>query len=137
MSTATATAPTADVVTNRVILNLTQHNATPEQIAAGVIEPSSGDKAAIKELLTFTDPPCAASIRARAARLAVIASAYTDRAMIGGAPYLMAPLESELMDAGITPLYAFSRRESVEETQDDGSVVKRSVFKHVAFVEAY
>ena len=31
---------------------------------------------------------------------------------------------------------AFSVRESVEETQPDGSVIKRNVFKHAGFVVA-
>ena len=35
----------------------------------------------------------------------------------------MAILENALIDAGITPLYAFSKRESVETTLEDGSVL--------------
>jgi hypothetical protein len=54
--------------------------------------------------------------------------------MIGGAPYLMAPLEVALRAHGITPLYAFSVRESVEQTQPDGSVRKIAVFRHGGFV---
>lgn len=30
-------------------------------------------------------------------------------------------------------IYAYSERESVEETQSDGSVIKRNVFKHKGF----
>lgn len=55
--------------------------------------------------------------------------------MIGGAPFFMKELEEELSYIGI-PVYAFSRRESVEEVVD-GKVVKRSVFKHLGFVEKY
>ena len=56
--------------------------------------------------------------------------------MIGGAPFLMAPLESKLIEFGLDPVYAFSRRESVETVQDDGSVRKTTVFNHIDFVPA-
>ena len=38
-----------------MILNLTQHVATPEQMADGVVEPKN--KARVQELLTFTGKP--------------------------------------------------------------------------------
>ena len=37
--------------THMIILNLTQHLATPTQIAAGVVEPAPAVKAVIKQLL--------------------------------------------------------------------------------------
>ena len=56
----------------------------------------------------------------------------------------MAALEADLLttiehDDGTTslpiiPLYAFSRRESVEEWQPDGSVRKINIFRHDGFV---
>ena len=55
--------------------------------------------------------------------------------MIGGALWLMAPLSFYLKSAGINPVFAFSKRESVEEVID-GKTVKTNVFKHVGFVEA-
>ena len=48
----------------------------------------------------------------------------------------MPPLEKALRGLGIRPLYAFSVRESVEETLPDGSVRKVAVFRHKGFVEA-
>jgi len=48
----------------------------------------------------------------------------------------MAPLERALRSSDLIPLYAFSRRESVEEVADDGTVTKRSVFRHSGFVPA-
>jgi len=125
------------------IINLTQHQATPEQVAAGVVEPSN--KRSIKDLLTFPasdadDPqgvPSAADIESAAEVLAMrAADEGATHAMIGGAPFLMAPLERALRAEGITPLYAFSRRESVEEVQEDGSVTKTQVFRHLGFVPA-
>jgi hypothetical protein len=68
--------------------------------------------------------------------LAEIAEASGEpAAMIGGAPYLMSELEQALFERGITPLYAFSKRESVEEVTDSGETVKKTVFKHLGFVE--
>jgi hypothetical protein len=115
-----------------MILNLTQHVATPDQ---GVREPS--DKKAVQALLTFSTLPTSAEIRERAEKLAAIAVAEgADAAMIGGAPYLMGPLEGALRSAGVKPMYSFSVRQSVEKTDDDGNVVKTVVFKHAGFVEA-
>ena len=135
------------------ILNLTQHSPTPEQIAAGVVagEISDAQQIEVRALLTFDALPTPVEVRRRAERLAEIAaSAFTivdyggdsglvanesfKFAMIGGAPYLMAPLESALRAHGITPMYAFSVRESVDQTQPDGSVRKVAVFRHAGFV---
>lgn len=117
-----------------MILNLTQHDATPEQSAVGVVEPV--DKALVKAILTFDTLPSAADLRANARALADIASAAgADAAMIGGAPFFMAPLAEALGRSGIRVLYAFSRRESVESAQPDGSVRKTQVFRHAGFID--
>lgn len=119
------------------ITNLTQHDATPEQIAAGVVEP--GNKEGVKKMLTFNsiEGTSKVALRARAKALAEVARKEgNERAMIGGALYLMPHLEAELLASGIMPVYAFSKREAVEETQPDGSVRKTMVFRHVGFVEA-
>ena len=136
------------------ILNLTQHSPTPEQIEAGV---TCGDIASYQELaefrslLTFDTLPTPVEVRQRAQQIAAYArktstlvdyggdSGYVVNerfsfAMIGGAPFLMAPLEEALRRVGIVPLYAFSTRESVEQVQPDGSVRKVAVFRHQGFV---
>lgn len=116
------------------ILNLTQHMATPEQHSAGVVEPT--DKNKVQVLLTFTGIPQRAEILDRCHSLVSLAKLEgATHAMIGGAPYLMGPLEKELRFARIVPLYAFSERVSVEEVVD-GKTVKKSVFRHVGFVES-
>ena len=118
------------------ILNLTQHQATPEQLAAGVVEPA--DKKQVVDLLTFDSIPTPAEMRDRAAKLAAIAAeAGVEAAMIGGAPFFMAPLERALLEAGVEPVYAFSLRVTEEVTQPDGSVRKTSVFRHAGFVRPY
>lgn len=132
------------------ILNLTQHVATPEQIEAGVFEPSAEDKKMIQKLLTFEDIPTRGEMHDRAATVAAIAVKYfTDEydpredhrgyAMIGGAPYFMGFLERHLSgeEIDIGQLYAFSKRESIDHAQPDGSVKKTAVFRHCGFVEVW
>jgi hypothetical protein len=124
-----------------MIINLTQHQATPEQRAAGVGEPGEDVKREIQTLLTFGDLPTQEEIKDRASALAHIAVGLARweegaKVMIGGAPYLMASLEEELRGWGLIPVYAFSRRESVETTAADGTVTKRNIFRHLGFVEA-
>lgn len=138
------------------ILNLTQHPATPEQLAAGVFDPTSEERAEIVRLLTFEEVPDKSEIKERAYQLALTAY-HIDRAryrslsteareleerfdsscaLIGGAPYLMSALEEELKKQFILPLYAFSVRESVEQVQPDGSVRKTATFRHQGFIQA-
>lgn len=125
----------------KVILNLTQHKSTSEQVAQGVKDLSDKDREVLSGLLTFDELPSKEDIRERARKIATMASwsVIPDGefdAMIGGAPYLMGPLEEELRKQGITPVYAFSKRESVDQPQPDGTVRKVAVFRHVGFVEA-
>ena len=121
-----------------MIINLTQHNATADQIAAGVVEPDAASKALIQKLLTFNDLPSAWVIEHRASALADLVdrmSGGATRVMIGGAPYLMGALERELKERGHRPVYAFSQRESVDQIQDDGTTRKVAIFRHLGFVE--
>lgn len=110
------------------IINLTMHLGTPEQ---GVIEPENKEE--IKKLLLFKTLPSKLEMIDRTEALSIIASCYT-HAMIGGAPFLMAPLVEALKNKGIVPLFAFSERVS-EEKEVDGKIVKTNVFKHLGFVE--
>ena len=118
------------------ILNLTQHAASADQAAAGVVEPQA--KADVHRLLTFETCPDREVILARAEALVEIARASgAEAAMLGGAPYLMGPLEAALRASGIRPVYAFSLRVGVkEEPQPDGSVEKVNVFRHAGWVWA-
>lgn len=117
------------------ILNLTQHPATTDQQRAGVVEPA--DKAGIQSLLTFEELPDAAEVATRAASLAaLVVDAGCIAAMIGGAPFFMAPLEKALQEKGVKPLYSFTRREASEVPDGVGGVRKTQVFRHVGFIEA-
>lgn len=127
------------------ILNLTQHAATPEQVAAGVVEPTlvpleqvvAGEaKKQVQALLTFDTLPHLDDIERKAKTLAAIARWHgCTRAMIGGAPFFMAALERALIHAGIQPIYAFSVRDSIEQPDGNGGVKKVNIFRHAGFVE--
>ena len=126
-----------------MIINLTQHAASIEQVASGVRDVPADMRDRLTAALTFGAAPSTRDILTRAASLAQIAleaahalGGTCDDAMIGGAPYLMAPLERALEEVMVQALYSFSVRESVEQAQPDGSVRKIAVFRHVGWVEA-
>ena len=118
-------------MTFTLILNLTQHDGTPEQ---GVVEPTNKER--VRTLLTFSTIPTRQEVERRATDLALIAIAEgASAAMIGGAPYLIPPLEAALKAVGVRPLYAFSVRESVERTDPaTGEVRKTAIFRHLGWV---
>ncbi len=136
-----------------MIINLTQHSATPEQINQGVVDLPPELRTHLAELLTFDTIPNRPAVFQRAQDIAKLAITWLDNqphpkdygrggaalaeAMIGGAPYLMVDLEAALLVHAIEPVYAFSVRESVEQTQPDGSVRKVAVFKHAGFVRMF
>ena len=127
-------------MSNKIVVNLTQHTATQEQVAAGVIDLGPEFQNRVRELLTFDELPSHREVWARANELVslLLSRVYPseiDYVMIGGAPFLMHPLVTVLYDYEFVPVFAFSRRVTVEEKQSDGSVIKKSIFKHEGFVE--
>ena len=130
-----------------MIINLTQHPATADQITAGVVDLPSEAREALIALLTFASLPDAGEIRARAHDIAELAcfnglggddgdDPFPSQAMIGGALWLMAPLSEELRQRSISPVFAFSVRDTEEMTQPDGGIRKTAVFRHAGFVPA-
>ncbi len=130
-----------------IIVNLTQHTASPEQIAAGVRDLLGDYRLRLVELLTVEELPDAEEIKFRAQAIAELAcrnglGGDMDEdppcylAMIGGAPWLMSSLELALRALNIQPVYSFTRRESSEQAMPDGSVRKTAVFRHIGFVAA-
>lgn len=130
-----------------MIVNLTQHPASPEQLAQGVADIPREQRDALVALLTFSACPDADEICDRAQDIAELAcynglggddgdSPMPSRAMIGGALWLMAPLAAALRERGIEPVFAFSVRETEEHIQPDGSVRKVAVFRHGGWVPA-
>lgn len=137
-----------------IILNLTQHQMTPEQYEYNGVklkelyfeikEEQEDHEKELKALLNFHELPTRDTINLRVMQITEFALNYfmgagvqSNRyALIGGAPYLTAPLAEALKRVGIIPLYAFSKRESVETVNADGTVVKTSMFKHAGYIEA-
>ncbi len=130
-----------------MILNLTQHPASPEQVKAGVFDLPEGHREQLQRLLTFDELPTQGELVERAMSIVDLIdyadwhpvdpdgeSPHFTSAMIGGAPFFMPVLANELAGADIQALYAFSRRESVEEPLPDGTVRKTAVFRHLGFV---
>lgn len=122
-----------------MILNMTQHTATFEQISEGVVDPSDENRIRIQELLTFNGLPTRQELINRAELLTEIAVQILKvqdfkEIMIGGAPFFMPILAKKLDDVGFDPVYAFSTRKVVEQTQQDGSVRKVAEFRHEGFV---
>jgi len=130
-----------------MILNLTQHSASDEQIAEGVVNVPSECRERLTTLLTFDTLPSQEEIMARAEKLAEYAFRILrdsgdvlngTEVMIGGAPFFMGPLTNALAECGLKAVFAFSRRESVETVirHGDGTsqTRKSAVFRHLGFV---
>ena len=119
------------------ILNFTQHAATAVQLDAGVIDLMQHDLASLKALLNFVGLPTADEIYERAYAIAALAeNLFAETVMVGGAPFLMPVLQKALQMRGITVLYAFSERVSIEKIVN-GVVVKTNEFKHIGFIEVF
>ena len=162
-----------------MIINLTQHEATKEQVAAGVVDFVGEDRELLTRLLTVQASTLVSALAHEdmKRRVDTIVSQFVlpeleraagaialawwqageqgygppssveafDRisrfnrdsgvkAMIGGLPAMMRQLEDALTRVGVTPVYAVSERDSIEQMQADGSVRKVNVFRHVGFV---
>lgn len=128
-----------------MILNLTQHLATPEQVLAGVIDLPTIERSTLVKMLTVEELPVAGELEGRCETIAQLAihnglggdigdDPIFTNVMIGGAPWMMSMLEHALVNENFKPVYAFSQRVSAETTKPDGTVVKTNVFKHVGFV---
>lgn len=136
-----------------MILNLTQHDGTPEQVAEGLVEPS--DKEYVQKLLTIEakdllEVPQRARLLARFAKREATNRPFDFHSMkthglnptitgvmIGGFPAMMSLLEKEIRKVGLLPMYSFSERRSVDQPQPDGSVKRVGVFKHTFFFPAF
>lgn len=128
-----------------LIINLTQHQATPEQHKAGVMDLPLAKRLQLAELLTFVEIPTKEELQERAKAIVDLAcdnglglngaDPMPEMAMIGGAPFFMPYLEEELEAAFIIPTYAFSKSVVQEAIQPKGTVIKTAVFQHIGFVD--
>lgn len=143
------------------IINLTQHVATEDQVAAGVVNVQDNFTATLKNLLTFPatydvymlivraqavaaiaydswNASCQAAADADTRPLSSTDDAYMDywyhsskECMIGGMPSFMRHLEDALIAKGFKVGYACTARVSIDVPDGNGGVKKSSVFKHV------
>lgn len=125
-----------------MILNLTQHRASLEQVAQGVRDLPEELRLELSRTLTVDDLPTEEEIKYRCNIIASFiflteAENAPTSVMIGGAPWMMCHLVKALREAGVVQcLAAFSKRESVELTDPNtGDVTKTAVFRHLGFVE--
>lgn len=123
-----------------LFINLTQHALTPEQdqwVAENCYALVEDEQ--VKTLLNFSELPTKEELERRAdyivSQLGGNNPDFYKMALIGGAPFFMSVLEHKLKEAGIQPVYAFSKRVSVEGVNEHGEVVKTSVFKHEGWIE--
>ncbi len=150
----------SDIANFATTLNLTQHLATADQAAAGVVNVPDELRVELEKWLTVPAADLLADdagmrLMARAEALRALAGEawgiisggdpYAEdwcptlagtRVMIGGLPALQAPLAARLARAGFRPVFAVSDRVSAETTQPGGAVVKVSKFVHLGFVSA-
>lgn len=111
------------------IINMTGKTATPEQLEAGVIEPTEAEQAEIRRLLSFDSLPYAEDLRDRALIISRIARNYEcGYAMIDGPAFLIPDLEYAMFEEWRVPVYPFYVRTTLSED------VSKDKFTHTGFV---
>ena len=126
-------------VGSKIIWNATQHSATPEQKEQGVTDLPEELRTQLADALTFEEIPTSEDLRVRSIQIVgmimTAGAKFGDKVMIGGAPFFMEELSHSLREVNMTPVFAFSKRESAEQTMPDGTVRKVAIFRHLGFVE--
>ena len=120
------------------IINLTQHAATPSQIADGVIDLDSQTLLQLKEFLTIDELPTAQDLKYRAMQILVLALDLSQKYetldfMLGGHLDLMSFVHAEFFRVGLKPRSSFSKRNVIETQQPDGTVSKVAIFEHIGW----
>ena len=119
-----------------MILNLTQHNATADQINAGINDLPIDFQTTLKGLLTFPTQYTRDDLEYRSLQIHELVRDFCgtskevlEGVMIGGMPSFMPVLESVLISKGIKVGYACTERKSVDK-EVDGKIIKTAVFVH-------
>ena len=119
-----------------MVLNLTQHNATTDQVNAGINDLPVDFQTALKGLLTFPTQYTRADLEYRALQIHELVRDFCgtskevlEGVMIGGMPSFMPVLESVLISKGIKVGYACTERKSVDK-EVDNKIIKTAVFVH-------
>lgn len=132
-------AHTSSQVEGTVVWNATQHAATADQVAQGVRDLPEELRKELTQALTFEELPNYDELYFRSLGILIILQdaglQQGDWVMVGGAPFLMEELCRLLRINGYKPVFAFSKRESVEKQMPDGTVQKIAIFKHLGFVD--
>jgi len=119
------------------MINLTQHLATTDQLADGVVNLSEIQRQSLIALLSFDELPEPSDTQKRAKAIAAIAKYHNaTAALIGGALWLMPALIKSLTAESIEPYYAFSKRVTQEDRLSDGTIQKVTYFRHSGFILA-
>lgn len=125
-------------VEGKRIWNATQHAATAEQKEQGVVDLPDEARVGLAKVLTFEELPTAEQLRIRSIMVVgcILGAGAKpgERVMLGGAPFFMEELSHSCREAGLVPVFAFSKRESAEQVMPDGSIRKVAVFRHLGFV---
>lgn len=124
-----------------IYVNLTQHKPTEEQLSDGMFTPPEHSR--IKELLNVTygtsDEDYQDNLDRQAKEILTIVEdmpvtwQVPVSYVVGGHPSLVSRLAELLTRHGYRVVVSFSDRVSVETMNDNGEVVKTSVFKHIGF----
>lgn len=142
-------------------INLTVHKATPDQVAAGVVDLPEEQIAQLKKLSTFDSIPRAGEIEERIVEIidmlldlgylkadapATASISELEKLeeekdavafMVGGALFFYPHLVNAIWkDFGQKSFLAFTKRQAVEQVNEDGTVTKTAIFKHDGFVLA-
>ena len=119
-----------------MILNLTQHNATADQINVGINDLPVDFQTTLKGLLTFPTQYTRDDLEYRSLQIHELVRDFCgtskevlEGVMIGGMPSFMPVLESVLISKGIKVGYACTERKSVDKKVDD-KIIKTAVFVH-------
>jgi len=88
-----------------MIINCTQHRATSEQLAAGVVDFPEPERSELIKLLTFEELPRIDRIHERSRKICeLVDSTFKDATpkvlLLGGAPFLMGTLERHIIFRG-------------------------------------
>jgi len=133
--------PSFSINGGQSILNLTQFPATPEQVAAGVVDPGEETRIEIYRNSTFTSLPSPALLQSRARNIVDIATRsisvftqFSPYVMINPPPYLVKDLTVCLKDHDLVPVFPFSIWERTGERGENGRRPK--LWHHAGFIEA-
>jgi hypothetical protein len=89
------------------IVNLTKNPATPEQIAAGVVDLQGSSLEILKRFMVIEEPQSETYMQSAAGILAsLVVAADAEAALVDGASFFASTLETALKERNIKPMHA-------------------------------